>query len=615
MFVDQVNGSIRITFVVSLFAIGSIAVVSDTYAQQYDRKAKLTPQQEYAVHLLNSVIDESREVEGVDNRTSLAESIVPLLASTLPDRCRQMLDAIFDAALRENERTPSDKKDSPFTPDATIRRIIQLAAGLDRKLADSYIEKYATDKESESSESSRDHQLTKRAAELYMKIAVDLVDKDPALAVSVAQRALMVSVPSETLTFLAKLRQKDLKLSNSVFLSALTGIKTRGGRDINELLLLYSYVFSPLQVLQTLPEGLGILSIASYQQIAVNYGADPTLAQSYLATATQIALNPSRYEAQNFGRLVEGPRGDLTFLMIIAPQVGTYLPSLIDSLSEQRGFLASFLQPDQRQQTEGSIDRWRKALGDSSASSDKPDTSDYYLRLAERVSDPKRKNQLWYRAAMAAVGERKYAVALATVDKMSDDYRDQARQFIRYHIAFEAAREGKLDLAEEWARQNLDLAQRAYLYTLLAQLLLKKPENTSQASGFLNEVEQMAAKLEPNQEKAAVLIGAAVVASKVDAGWAFRLLQDGIKAANKMDNFSGDISVRRSLNIGGFYFDYSLYRSEFTFSDAVTRLAAANFDETATDVRELKSRLARLRAIVSACSAVLGDKRASSHKI
>ena len=322
----------------------------------------------------------------------------------------------------------------------------------------------------------------------------------------------------------------------------------------------------------------------------------------------QVVLDPIRYEGENFGRLTEGPTGDLMFVNIVEPQVTVYLPALAYPLSERRTFLASFLQPDQRQQTEASIDRWRKSLGENSAAGSRPDTSDYYLRSAEQAVDPRRKNQLFYRAASAAVNEKKHELALAIVEKMSDEYRDQAKRFIQYDIALQAVRDGSTDVAEEWARRNVDLAQRAFLYTSLAKSLLKTPERSlSQVSDLLNQVEEIAGRLDQNREKGAVLIGAANIAAEFDAGRAFTLLREGIKAVNKLDGFSGDTLLPRSLNIGGFYFDYALYRNEFTLTDVVQRLGRTNFDQAASDVREMKSRLARLRAIISLCAGALAN--------
>jgi len=123
-----------------------------------------------------------------------------------------MLDAVFDAALRENEQTPNDKKDSPLTPDATIRRIIQLAAGLDRKLATRISKNMRRTKNLKAPTLPETINSRTRRGIVY-EIAVDLVDKDPALAVSVAQRALVVSVPSETLTFWPSF---DKRILNSV---------------------------------------------------------------------------------------------------------------------------------------------------------------------------------------------------------------------------------------------------------------------------------------------------------------------------------------------------------------------------------------------------------------
>lgn len=600
---------VRLTLVAIVAAIATVAIDFISHAQKSSARTKLTPHQEYALFLLDSAIDELRLIEDIEARTELAESIVVLLAEKRCSRCGQLLNNLFDEALALKERPASDNDDRQVSREAIIRRIIQTAARFDRKLSESYIERYAKQITSDAGDLEKTSQANRQTANVYMRIAVDLVERDPTLAISLGQRALSVTVPYDTLTLLAKLRRKDTQLANRFFLSALASVKFRGGNDINELLLLYSYALSPLQVLQVTPQGLGTLSLVSYREVAVNYPIDPELARQYITLSTQIVLNPKRYEAQNFPRLIQGPRGDVFFLAIIEPQVANYLPALVSRLAEQRIFSAAFLSADQRHQTDNSLDRWLGARNETYASSATP-SAEYYERLAEKTTDPKRKNQVYYRAASAAVREKKYDVALTIVDKMSDEYRDDARQFIKYHVALQATHENQPELAEEWARRDQDLARRAYIYTLLADSFLKhQDKDIGRAAGLLNEVEQIAAKLDQNQERAAVLIGAADVASQFDGARAFVLLRDAIKAGNKVDNFSGDNGLPRSLDIGGFYFDYSLYRNEFILTEALQKLGRINFDETAAAIREIKDPLARLRGIIALSGGVLVGAR------
>ena len=89
--------------------------------------------------MLDSVIDELREVDDINARISLAETIVTLLAKSRPERCRGMLDSLFDEALQSRRDEASKAVES--NTDAMLDRIIKIAARLDTRLAQSFVER------------------------------------------------------------------------------------------------------------------------------------------------------------------------------------------------------------------------------------------------------------------------------------------------------------------------------------------------------------------------------------------------------------------------------------------------------------------------------------------
>jgi hypothetical protein len=167
-----------------------------------------------------------------------------------------------------------------------------------------------------------------------------------------------------------------------------------------------------------------------------------------------------------------------------------------------------------------------------------------------------------------------------------------------------------VESAERWARRGADPASRAYVFTLIADSLIKgKSKDTGRAIEFLDEAAQIAQRMDSGGERIAILTGVALVYSRFDAARAHELLREVVKAANKVDNFTGETGVSRVIDMDGFYFGYSLYREdEFTFTEAINRLGRANFNEALQEVQGLKSRLARLRAVVALCNGVLSER-------
>lgn len=571
-----------------------------------DRDRNSTARQS-AILLLDSAIEELQEIEDIEARVSMAQTIVKVLGKSRPERCHKMLDSLFDAALQRQKMESSGTEESSSS--IFLQKIIRIAAELDRGFAQSYIDRYVSTENSSGEKSTSSSQQSSRTAAWYMKVATGLIEKDPVLALSMAQKSLSQAVPPETLVFLAQLRKKDLVQANNIFAVALNSIKLRRGLDVNEILLLYSYVFSPTRVPVFSSQGLALFNIPSYQSVAVNYYVDPGLARQYLTTTTALVLDEQRYYPGNKERLTSGLTGDFCLVSLIEPAASRYVPELSDVVSRQKHILAGYVGQDGQAEARSSVNRWNAIPSDvNSGAKDTNAAFESLLERADQASDPKRKDQLYYRAATIAVKTKGSDAAFDIVEKLSSQHREKAKESIAFEIAIAAARKDQLDEAERLARRDSDLTRRAYVFTVIASSLLKeKRHDTVRAMELLNEVEHFAGQLDKDVERVAVLVGAAAVASRLDAARASDLLRQAIRVANKVDNFSGDTRVPRGLDIGGLLFAYTLYNDEFTLADAVTRLGTNDFDQTVGDIRAFKNHLPRLQMTVTLCSSILSN--------
>src|SRR6185369_15141234 len=127
--------------------------------------------------------------------------------------------------------------------------------------------------------------------------------------------------------FLGTLRKKDVGLANAFLSTALQSVIARRGTDINELLLLYTYVFSPMRVLWLNSQGIVLRQIPGYQRVAQDYPIDPTLAQQFLQASAQVLLTDPQYRQANLSAST-GPAGDLYFISLIKPQAAKYAPKV-----------------------------------------------------------------------------------------------------------------------------------------------------------------------------------------------------------------------------------------------------------------------------------------------
>lgn len=176
----------RLILVFSSVLIASLSVLAQTPEKPQPRtrskSVALENQIRQALRLsalsaLDSVIEELPQVEDLQGRLLIAEGVVKALAKARPDRCRKVLDSLFDDATQNRKISSPANKDSGPNLDAIIERIVKLATLFDAKLAESYIEKYSSHDDSSGMEDQASSRDAAQAASLRLKMAMDLIDK------------------------------------------------------------------------------------------------------------------------------------------------------------------------------------------------------------------------------------------------------------------------------------------------------------------------------------------------------------------------------------------------------------------------------------------------------
>ena len=558
-----------------------------------------------ATSTLDSVVTELSQVDSLVDRLSIAEGVVKLLAKSNPESCRKILDSLFDGVQDLRAPHATDSKTQSPNPDRILERIVRLAALVDPKLAESYIKRYSTTSESEASDQKSGRNT--QNATLRLKMALDLLDKAPTTSLAIAESSLPAGVFPDTLAFLGSLRKRDLSLANNFFREALLSVGLRGGSDVNELLLLYAYVFSPLRVPVVSAQGLGVYNIPSYNGIAQAYPVDPTLARLYFDTTSQMVLDPNRLNPESLPRLARGIIGEYYFIAILQPAAANYAPQLSEQLSLRKTVLNGLLQPQQRESSTESADRWNNIPSKVSLTGDGNKTTvDYLLERADKATDPAQKDRFYYQAATTAVHSQQYERAIKIVDKIAGAYSVDAKRLILFDIALDAARHKDIEKAEFYGRQDDNPSRRSFVFTVIAANLVDGANHDpKRAREFLEEVAGLASRLDKQSDKTAVLFGIVAVYSGFDPAAALQSSTLAIDAANKLESFGRDLRIQSGLDIGGFLFDYSMYGEEYTFIDGIKNLANKDFDETLSHIRMIKARVPRLRATVVLCDAVL----------
>ena len=593
----RIGGIVGFTLISALYLYGQKPVTENRNA---------SPLRENAIILLDSTIDELKSVEDIETRVTFATEIVRLFGEAKPARCRQMLDTIFDDLMTLKNTKPSKASSQRQSPDALLRKLIQAAASFDRKLARDYINKYTTETPAQKGEPTPPAQSLSQQAELNMLLALQLIETDPALSMRVAQTVVQSAVPERTLEFLATLRKKDAALANAFFATALQSVIARRGTDVNELLLLYSYVFSPRRVLGLNPQGIVQRQIPGYQQVAQDYPVDPQLAQPFLQASAQLLLADPQYRQGDLSS-GSGAAADLYFINVIKPQVAVYAPKLLGPLAEQADVLVGHLQSEQYSRLQSDVERLGKAqTGTGADSTSGASDVESLLSRADAMSPSPKRDYVYYTAALAAIRKQQYDAALDIVEHVSAESRAKIKEFIGFSIAQQYVSDRQFDKAEQYAEHDDDLTRRAYLFALTANALLDDDsKDSARVTRLLNEVERLASKLDAPREKISVLLRVAEIYSRFDVPRASEVLRVACKAANGSEGFTGNGKVTRQLEVGDFSFFYEMFNDNASLSATLSRLAFSDFYGTLATLRELQNRTFRLRAVISLCGGVL----------
>jgi len=590
---------VRIAGIVILTLVSTLHL----YAQRPATDSRnASPLRLNAINLLDSTIDELNAVEDIETRVTFATDILKSFGDVKHERCRQMLDSLFDDLVKLKNAKTSQPNSQRSSPDALLQKLIQATASFDRKLALNYIDRYTRDPASQKGDPATSTQALSQQADLNMLLALQLIETDPALSVRVAQSAVAVAVTARTLEFLGTLRKKDVGLANTFLSTALQSVVARRGTDINELLLLYTYVFSPMRVLWLNTQGIVLRQIPGYQRVAQDYPVDSTLAQQFLQASAQILLSDPQYRQAG-----TGPAGDLYFINLIKPQAAIYTPKLLAALSEQSDLLVGNLQPDQFSRLQSDLERLSKAqTGAREGTANGASDVDSLLSRADALPPSPKRDYLYYMAAMAAIRKKQYEAASDIVEKVSEESRARVKEFIGFSIAQQLVSDRQFEKAEQWAEHDTDLPRRAYLLTQIAGALLDTDsKDYVRATALLNEVERLASKFDVTREKIPVLLCEAEIYARFDIPRASEVLRLAFKAANASEGYTGNSKVTRQLEVGDFGFFYEIFNDNLSLSRALSRLAFSDFYGTVSTVRELQNRAFRVRAVISLCGGVL----------
>jgi hypothetical protein len=398
------------------------------------------------------------------------------------------------------------------------------------------------------------------------------------------------------------LREKDKAAADRHFTSLLARATGDPLSDANTVSLLSSYVFTPFLYVTVRPDGRS--HTRQWRgNTAPPADIDPRLRESFLNNASAILLRP--LAPADADRTSSGRIGGYVVVTRMLPLFDRYAPDKAAALRARQALLAQDTpernrRPDDELLTRGVVpedpnrDEVQEALG----------------RL-DSAKDPNERDMVYFRAAMAAL-EKDPERARSLADKIEDaDTRKQLISFMAFQQVQDAVRGKRADDALRLAHSDeLTRVQRAWALTEAAKLLLK--EQPGRAGEALDEATAEARRLdEGTPERIRALVAVATQLSNLDRARAWGLMEEVVKSANALAEFSGEdgqITVRVEFKGGG-AMTQNINAESFDLSGVFAALAAEDFDRASALARTLKGEGPRSVATLAIARSVLVRKK------
>jgi len=532
--------------------------------------------------MLSLLLDEVRDIKEKGRRLELMTRIAEVLGQQDPELAKMLLLQIFDETLKREDDAKAEKMRTDEA-NTLLRRIISLIAKDNRELAKSLLDRL--DRETAAFEE------TSAGGSSYVQFARGLAETHPDLAGYMVKKRTQSFLSWEGLLFLFDLRERERLQADSLFLDMTAHVVNQGARNVNELLMLYAYAFSPPLPMELMQNGLRALSLPGYRPGSI----DSPLAVQWLRMVIPPLLAPERYTGNG---PLWGPQGDFLFLTLILPQCQRFLPLFADELELQRDLLAARISERERSRLESGM---QQAL---SPPAPQQESVESFLEKAESATNQRVRDRLLFLALHLAVKKGDLEHAFKIAEKFTHEQREEIVSFLNYLAAETALKAGNLTEALGYARRPMKPSLRTYLLVMIAYHRFRSGDQ-GEAVRLLSEAQQFSRKLEPDRVKASLLLGISAVYGLMNEPAAFQALQEAVEAINKAKDFQGEISVGNLITVGDFSFAYEVNGEVFHFDRTFSLLSARDFHGTMVSVRSLADPVLRARAAISTCEGIL----------
>ena len=575
-------------------------------SKQKDNSTAVVPDQlrlkKRIIEVLNATAVEAKKWDdkGVAARTQA--QIADLIWDTNHQDATDYLKAAWEAATRVEE----PKRDrSPIVNrsvrNAVRRDVLLVARKRAPELAARWLEEMT--EESKSAEKEQRGTFDDRSARstVLLEMASELVADNPRAAAELLIESLRDGISFNFQTVLIRIQQKDSTLADTVFRAALTRLRAAGSSDPNELLTLYSYLYTPGRVYaaNTSDNRNQVQLAVGGSRVAVPPGRqNPTMAVEFLGLATDLLLASP---------LPDG-NAETTARSLISV-IGVLLREVTQQLPEKAALLrARIHQLDAEARFSPVPNQPKPDLPEIRPAESKESFAERRVDLLEELAAKGRDSltrDIGYAKAAVATAVEHYQRGLDIAGKIDDkELRVGVRRWLIFRAVLHLIAVGKLDEAHSLNLKNDETSQRAVCFVVGAQRLVKDNDIT-RANEWLRQAGNLIRESEANPNLARIAFGIVSTYGSFDPQaslewflYAVKLMRNTPPASLNEDKAP---SLQRITGITPNN-DITSQTTGFSLRTAVAVLPTEQFEQVLYMLNDIRSQETRGMAVVTLCS-------------
>ena len=588
---------------VALTLVNSGATCTPVRAQQHDVPANQAQLITRINDLLNSTAEDARKWDDKAIAARTQAQIADLLWDANRDNATNHLKAAWTSAAKvEEPNRPRSNVVNSSLRNSVRRDVLLVARKRAPQLAAAWLEEMVEDsKAAEKNERGTFDDRSARSAVL-LQMANETVASNAQAAAELLVESLRDGISFNLQTVLVRLQEKDATLAETVFRAALVRLRNAGMNEPNELLTLYSYLYTPGRV-------YGANTSENRNQVQLAIGGprvatpasrqNPALAREFLEVASDLLLTAP---------VPEGGNGQLAARSLVSV-ISILLRVVTDQLPEKAALLrARAQQLDSEAQFSTAPAPRRPDIPETRPGESKESFAERRVDLLEETAAKGRDlltRDIGYANAAVATTVERYQRGLDLTGKINDkDLRDGVRSWLLYRATLHFISSGDLDQAHRLNLKNDDVFQRAVCFVVGAQRLVKD-KDTIRANEWLREAGTIIKKSDANESSAArIALGIVSTYGQFDTQPALDSLSFAVKLIGKTSPTSlTEDHAPRIKRISGVtpISDVAGNTRGFSLHSAVSVFPPDQFEQVLSVLNDLSSPEARGIAVLTLC--------------